>query len=88
MLVEVNTERSSVVSIRVDREKLREARELALLSQQELADEAGISVDTVKRMESGEGSVYGRTVRRVASVLGVDPRELLEGAEGKALARR
>jgi transcriptional regulator with XRE-family HTH domain len=67
------------LAVRINNERLREAREVALLSQRELAEKAGVSLDTVQRMEVGEGGVYGRTVRRVASALDIDPRELLGG---------
>jgi len=73
------------VSVKVDGEKLREAREDALLSQRELGKRAGVSPDTILRMENGEGGAYGRTVRRIARALGIDHRQLLEG---KALARQ
>jgi transcriptional regulator with XRE-family HTH domain len=76
------------VAVRVDSERLREAREDALLSQRELGEKAGVSADTILRMEAGEGGAYGRTVRRIASALNMDYRDLLAGADkGKLLAR-
>ncbi len=76
------------LAVKVNNERLREAREVALLSQRELAEKAGVSLDTVQRMETGEGGVYGRTVRKIATALGLDPHELLgEPASPKALAR-
>lgn len=76
------------MAVRVDSDKLREAREDALLSQRELAKQAGVSLDTVQRMEAGEGGVYGRTVRKIAAALNLNPRELLgEATEGKVPAR-
>lgn len=65
------------MSIKVNNERLRDARETALLSQRELAEKAGVSLDTVQRMEAGQGGVYGRTVRKVAAALHLDPHELL-----------
>ncbi len=68
------------MAVKVDNERLREAREVALLSQRELAKKAGVSLDTVQRMEAGEGGVYGRTVRKIAAALDLDPRVLLGGS--------
>ena len=76
------------VSVRVNGEKLREAREDALLSQRELGELAGVSPDTILRIEGGEGGAYGRTVRRIAGALKMDYHVLLvETDQGKALAR-
>jgi transcriptional regulator with XRE-family HTH domain len=68
------------LAVKVNNERLREAREVALLSQRELAEKAGVSLDTVQRMEAGEGGVYGRTVRKIAAALDLDPHELLGGS--------
>jgi transcriptional regulator with XRE-family HTH domain len=76
------------VSVRVNGEKLREAREDALLSQRELGELAGVSPDTILRIEGGEGGAYGRTIRRIAGALNMDYHVLLvETDQGKALAR-
>lgn len=66
------------MAVKVDGEKLREAREDALLSQRELGEKAGVSPDTILRMEAGKGEVYGRTIRRIVKVLNIDYRKLLE----------
>jgi len=66
----------------IDGRKLRERREDALLSQRELAEVAGVSVETVSRLETEEPArAYGRTVRRLARVLNVSHEELLKGEE-------
>jgi DNA-binding XRE family transcriptional regulator len=73
------------VSVRVNGEKLRED---ALLSQRELGELAGVSPDTILRIEGGEGGAYGRTIRRIAGALKMDYHVLLvETDQGKALAR-
>ena len=72
------------MAVNVDGEKLRVVRERALLSRRELAEKSGVSMDTIQRVELGEGGAFGRTVRRLAEALDIDPEELLEG---KALAR-
>jgi transcriptional regulator with XRE-family HTH domain len=53
-----------------------------MLSQQELADRAGVSLFTVQRIERGEGSVRPKTGRAIAGALGVGVEDLL----GKAPA--
>jgi len=76
------------VSVKVDGGRLREAREDADLSQRELGEKAGVSPDTILRMEAGEGGAYGRTVRKISKALGVSYEELVEGADrGKVPAR-
>jgi transcriptional regulator with XRE-family HTH domain len=65
--------------------RLRELRTLAFLSQEELAQRAGVSESTVKLIERGVVSPHLRTVRKLAEALGVHPRELLAD-QGKAKA--
>lgn len=76
-----------MAGIKVDSEKLREAKEDAFLSQAEIAEKAGVSLDTVYRMEGGIGTFHVRSVRQVAEALGVDPKFLVVRDEGKVLAR-
>jgi transcriptional regulator with XRE-family HTH domain len=56
--------------------RLRERRERALLTQQELAARAGVSRSTIASAESG-GDLAGRTIRRLAEALDCDPQELM-----------
>lgn len=61
-------------------ERLREARRSAMLSQEELAERAGVGVATVIRIENDQVKRephYG-TLRKLAEALEVDARELLE----------
>ena len=62
-------------------QRLREERRLAVLTQAELAEKAGVSLITVNRLENeeGESSPRPETVRRLAKALGVDPAWLLFG---------
>jgi transcriptional regulator with XRE-family HTH domain len=59
-------------------DKLRDTRKRKLLTQQELADRAGIGVNTVIRIERNQVDPQGRTIRKLAEALGVAPSELLE----------
>jgi transcriptional regulator with XRE-family HTH domain len=58
--------------------KLKELRRLRAMSQQELADAAGVGRNTISRIEREETGAQGRTLRRVAEVLGVDVAQLVK----------
>jgi transcriptional regulator with XRE-family HTH domain len=62
-------------------EGVRELRERRMLSQQELANRAGVSLFTVQRIERGEGSVRPKTGRAIAAALGVAVEDLLGKAQ-------
>jgi phage repressor protein C with HTH and peptisase S24 domain len=59
-------------------ERLAWARSEKQLSQQELADRAGVAQSTIGSLESGARQT-GRKIASIASVLGVDPLWLAEG---------
>ncbi len=59
-------------------EKVRELREGAWMSQQDLADASGFSLFTVQRIERGDGAVRPGTGRAIAKALGVTPDELTD----------
>lgn len=61
----------------VDVERLKELRALRAFSQQELADASGVGRNTISRIERGETGAHGRTLRRLAGVLGVNVAELV-----------
>ena len=56
----------------MDSERVRELREEKGMSRRDLAGAAGISAQTVRRVELEE-PVYFRTGRAVAEALGVEP---------------
>lgn len=56
---------------------LAEWRELALLTQAELAEQIGVNVATVRAWEQGRNKPRGRHHRRVAEFLGVRPTQIV-----------
>ncbi len=62
-------------------ERLRALRLGAGLTQEELAEEAGVARNTVSNAECGE-LVRRSTVRKLARVLIVEPREIARWFEG------
>lgn len=58
--------------------KLKEWRERRALTQEQLAEKAGVSRGTIIRIEAGE-QAHPPTVRKLADALGVDPGELIGG---------
>jgi transcriptional regulator with XRE-family HTH domain len=65
--------------LQVDTQKLRRLRRRAALSQQELAEKAGSTQETISRLERGHHAARGRTLRRLADALNVEPKELMKG---------
>lgn len=62
-------------------EGVKDLRNRRMLSQQELADRAGVSLFTVQRIERGEGSVRPKTGRAIAGALDVGVEDLLGKAQ-------
>ena len=63
--------------VEVDVAKLKRLREDRVLSQRELARMAGLTHVTVWRHENGFTEAHAQTIRKLAEVLGVEPRELV-----------
>lgn len=59
-------------------DKLKHLREEAVLSQRELAREAGLAYGTVWRLENGFPEARTGTIRKLAKALGVEPKTLLK----------
>ena len=57
--------------------QVKRVRERALLTQQELADRAGIGLTTLNRIENDHAEPQFRTIRKLAKTLGVDPAALI-----------
>jgi transcriptional regulator with XRE-family HTH domain len=58
-------------------EKLKEIRIKRLLTQEELAEKAGVSAATVVNVERNNQEPHFRTIRKLAKALDVDPTELV-----------
>ena len=56
--------------------QLREAREQALLTQEELAARAGVQPFTISRIETDKVEPRFSTIRKLAKALDMDPKEL------------
>jgi transcriptional regulator with XRE-family HTH domain len=65
---------------KIDGQKLRSWRIRRHLAQRELALQAGVTTETVNRIERANAPrmVQPRTLRALAEVLDIDPDELLE----------
>jgi transcriptional regulator with XRE-family HTH domain len=59
-------------------DRLKRLRTLNALTQAELAERAGLTTAAVARIERDEAEPRPTTVRKLASALGVQPRELIE----------
>jgi transcriptional regulator with XRE-family HTH domain len=60
----------------VDGKKLKSLREESVLSQRDLATRASLTQRTIWRLENGFENAHPQTIRKIAGVLGVEPREL------------
>ena len=58
-------------------EKLKETRTRRLMTQEELAERAGVSHSTVVNIERDQAEPHFRTIRKLAKALDVDPTSLL-----------
>jgi XRE family transcriptional regulator, regulator of sulfur utilization len=59
-------------------DNVREVRTLSALTQEELADRAGITATALSRIERNEAEPRPSTLRKLAAALGVEPRELIK----------
>ena len=61
--------------------QVKRAREQALLTQQELADRAGVGLTTLNRIENDHAEPHFRTIRKLAAALTIEPHELVKGED-------
>jgi transcriptional regulator with XRE-family HTH domain len=67
--------------MKIDGNKLKQAREAAGLTQQQLAEKAGIQVGTLSRLENGrQDNPHGSTIGAIAAALGVTRQDLMPDA--------
>jgi transcriptional regulator with XRE-family HTH domain len=64
--------------VEVDVEKLKTLREERVMTLRELGEKAGVSKDTIWRLEHGRSGAYPSTIRKLAQALEVEPRELIK----------
>ena len=62
--------------------RLRELRERAALSQEDLAKKAGVARATIADLEANKRPARPSTRRKLAEALGVDPAELMDSETG------
>jgi transcriptional regulator with XRE-family HTH domain len=67
--------------IEVDGAKLRKLRRERALSQQDVERISGISQATLSDLEQGKRGARASTLRKLAELLGVKPREMMKGEE-------
>lgn len=63
-------------------DKLVYHRDLAMLTQEELAERARLTKSTISRLESGYHRARYTTVKKLAQALGCDPSDLLQPVGG------
>jgi transcriptional regulator with XRE-family HTH domain len=68
--------------VKIDGEKVRVARERAIWSKAELAEESKLNRNTIGRIESGgTAKVHPSTLRKIAKALSVEPASLIPKGE-------
>jgi transcriptional regulator with XRE-family HTH domain len=68
-----------MITVAPIKDKLRDARRRAALTQGELADKSGVGITTITRIESGHiTEPRVSTLRRLANALDIEPRDLLD----------
>jgi transcriptional regulator with XRE-family HTH domain len=67
----------TTLDMEVNVERLKTLRSEHVLTLRELADEAGVSKDTIWRLENGRSAAHPSTIRKLARALGVQPKELV-----------
>jgi transcriptional regulator with XRE-family HTH domain len=71
-----------VMKMQVDGDKLRRLREEKVLTMKQTAELSGVSYNTVYRLEHGKTGARQQSIKALARVFGIEPKELLRN--GKA----
>ena len=58
--------------------RVKELRNQKGMSQEFLAEESGLSLRTIQRIEKGESNPTGESLKRLANALNVSPDELID----------
>ena len=69
------------MSFDVNGQRLRQLRVERALTLRALAERSGVSYDTINKLELGQRPARLSTIRKLADVLGVEPKELMKGEE-------
>ncbi len=67
--------------ISVNGQRLQELRVERALTLRELGESSGISYDTINKLELGRRPAHASTIRKLATALRVEPRELMKGEQ-------
>ena len=68
-------------------DRLKALRIEHALTQEELANKAGVAPNTVARLERNETEPHMSSARKLANALGVEPRQLTKGEASEQEAR-
>jgi transcriptional regulator with XRE-family HTH domain len=72
---------STQVLVEVDGQKIQRLRKQQVWLIADLARESGVHRNIISKLENGRGGAYPETIRKLAAALGVEPREIVKGAE-------
>jgi transcriptional regulator with XRE-family HTH domain len=67
------------MSFDINGQRLRELRVERALTLRALAEESGVSFDTINKLELGQRRARLSTIRKLAGALDVEPKELMKG---------
>jgi len=67
--------------LEVDGARLRQIRQERALSLRELGERSGVAFDTINKLENEHREAQPRTIRKLAEALGVEPKDLMKGAD-------
>jgi transcriptional regulator with XRE-family HTH domain len=76
------------VGMSMDGYKVQALRRSKVMERRELAERSGISYSTLAQIETNRRTVRAATVRRIASVLGVEPEDLVRTLEPSGAGER
>jgi DNA-binding XRE family transcriptional regulator len=68
----------TTLDMEVNVQRLRTLRTEHVLTLRELAEVAGVSKDTIWRLENGRSEAHPSTIRKLAKALDVQPKELVK----------